>query len=239
MNAQSFIQKAIENAKKKLNPRFDPIRYNGNNHLYLGVSNPEKHKISAAFKKQFPDISFDKLISTLNALNKGKTFEDKTIGPMILMKYKNHLINIEPHHIDRWLENLEGWCEIDTLCQSTFDATHLLSDWETWEIGLIRFSQDKNISKRRASLVLLCKPARTGTDKRICDLALKNVEKLKHEKDILITKAISWILRSMIKNFKSDVQKYLDKNENSLPKIAVRETKKKLETGKKTSKKSA
>jgi 3-methyladenine DNA glycosylase AlkD len=63
-------------------------------------------------------------------------------------------------------------------------------------------------------------------------LALKNVEKLKEEKDILITKAVSWVLRSMIKFHPDIVRDYLDKNADSLPKIAVREVSTNLSTGK-------
>ncbi|MDP2951009.1 MAG: DNA alkylation repair protein, partial [bacterium] len=64
-------------------------------------------------------------------------------------------------------------------------------------------------------------------------LAFENIEKLKPEKDILITKAISWLLRNLIKYHKKEVADYLKKNKNSLPKIAVRETEKKIKTGKK------
>jgi 3-methyladenine DNA glycosylase AlkD len=63
------------------------------------------------------------------------------------------------------------------------------------------------------------------------ELGIKNIEKLKHEKPVLITKAISWLLRSMVKNHKNEVEKYIKNNLESLPKIAIRETQKKLITG--------
>jgi len=62
---------------------------------------------------------------------------------------------------------------------------------------------------------------------------LKNVEKLKTEKDVLITKAISWVLRSMILTNPEVVREYLEKNKDSLPRIALREATTKLLTGKK------
>ena len=65
-------------------------------------------------------------------------------------------------------------------------------------------------------------------------LALENVDRLKGEKDVLITKAISWVLRSAIPAQKDVIKKYLNLNMASLPKIAVRETLVKLRTGKKT-----
>ena len=101
------------------------------------------------------------------------------------------------------------------------------------EKNISQFSMDKNIHKRRASLVLLTFPVRKSQDKRLSDLAFTNIEKLKNENDILITKAISWLLRSLIANHRKEVEIYIDKNINSLPKIAIRETKRKLTTGRK------
>ncbi len=233
MDYLKFVQNGIKKSPKKLDPRFDPTRYMGTNHTFLGVTNPEKHKLASVFKKQFPEISFDDLIKLLDRLNSGKTFEEKTIGPFILLKYSKHVSQIQPQHVDRWLMHLEGWCEIDTLCQSTFPPKVFLDKWNMWKKALTNWSKDKQISKRRASLVLLCKSVGGSADPRLKNLAFENINRLKLEKDILITKSISWILRSMIDNFKKDVTAYLDKNEDSLPKIAVRETRKKLLTGRK------
>jgi 3-methyladenine DNA glycosylase AlkD len=72
-----------------------------------------------------------------------------------------------------------------------------------------------------------------SANEEFADLAFTLINRLKHEKDILITKAISWLLRAMIKNHKSKVAAYLQKNYDKLPKIAARETKRKLETGRK------
>lgn len=60
------------------------------------------------------------------------------------------------------------------------------------------------------------------------------VERLKGERPILITKAVSWLLRSMALRHGTAVAAYLDANAASLPAIAVRETRTKLATGTKT-----
>ena len=119
------------------------------------------------------------------------------------------------------------------MCQSSFSADEILLNWVSWEKVLITFSKSDFISKRRASPVLLVKPARDAKNDKLLSLALENIDKLKLEKDILIIKAISWLLRDMIKNYRDEVKNYLKKNRETLPKIAVRETTRKLETGKK------
>ena len=86
-------------------------------------------------------------------------------------------------------------------------------------------------------MVFLTTPVSQSADKRLSDLAFENIDRLKHEKDILITKAISWILRSLVKHHKKEVSKYLEDSKESLPKIAIRETKNKITYGIKSYKK--
>ncbi|KKS65087.1 MAG: hypothetical protein UV33_C0013G0017, partial [Candidatus Daviesbacteria bacterium GW2011_GWA1_42_6] len=100
-------------------------------------------------------------------------------------------------------------------------------------ILLNKFVKDPDIHKRRASLVLLTKPVSHSDDPRFSDLAFENLDKLKKEKDILITKAVSWLLRDLIKYHRDRVEDYLKANKAILPKIAVREVTNKLQTGKK------
>ena len=139
-----------------------------------------------------------------------------------------------PSCFDVWLEQLIGWAEVDSVCTGSYAATEVPGQWETWNRLLVRFSKSKNINKRRASLVLLCSPFRKAADNRVAVIAFSNINTLKHEHEILITKAISWLLRCMIKYHRAEVISFLKENEDSLPKIAVRETMTVIKTGKKT-----
>jgi 3-methyladenine DNA glycosylase AlkD len=140
---------------------------------------------------------------------------------------------VPPSKVDEWLVNLKGWGQVDSLCQSNFTAEELLSDWNQWKKTIQTLARSKNPNKKRASLVLLTKPVRDSEDEWLARLALETIEHLKSEKDILITKAVSWLLRDLIKNHRRLVKEYLEKNKNTLPRIAVRETRNKLLTGRK------
>src|SRR6185312_1309445 len=122
---------------------------------------------------------------------------------------------------------------VDSLCQSNFTADELLLNWPAWHRMLIALSKSKNISKRRASLVLLTGPIAHSADPRFAAVAFENISRLSGERDILITKAISWLLRSMVRYHKKEVAAFLRANAETLPAIAVRETKRKIETGRK------
>jgi 3-methyladenine DNA glycosylase AlkD len=104
---------------------------------------------------------------------------------------------------------------------------------DAWTRFLAKLSRSKSIAKRRASLVFYTSPISHCNADALAIAALGNVERLKNEKDILITKAISWLLRSMVRHHRQRVESYLDEHGTSLPAIAVRETRVKLRTGKK------
>ena len=82
--------------------------------------------------------------------------------------------------------------------------------------------------------MLLVRPAGKSADPRLYALALETIEALKHEREILITKAVSWLLRALTEHHAAEVGTYLDAQGRTLPAIAVRETRAKLATGRKT-----
>ena len=140
----------------------------------------------------------------------------------------------EPDILDEWLDHIVGWAEVDTLCTGNFPTTELPANWPKWKKLIVKLSKDPNINKRRASLVLFCSPLSRIRDERIAQEAFKRIDKLKSEKEVMITKAISWLLRSMIRHYKNEVSDYVNAQADTLPKIAVRETLVKLKTGRKT-----
>lgn len=229
-------QEILAEIKKFARPEPFPdfnFRYRGTHSPCSGIRTPDHQRIIKNFIKTHPDFSLLGYLELLNSLSVGKYHEEKTTIGAILVANPKLASEIDPKLLDSWLNNCEGWLEVDSLCQSSFSAKVLTNNWPTWEKLLKNFNQDKLISKRRASLVLLNKSVGQSDDKRLADLAFENINNLKLEKDILITKAISWLLRSLIKHHKGRVEQYLTENKDTLPKIAIRETKKKLETGRK------
>ena len=210
---------------------------------YLGSNKPTRciktGDIQKLAKKIIKENNPNKkeLLTLLDSLYKNaKTFEEIDLPAKLLGASPKLIQEIDPNKLDYWLNFTHGWAETDVLCQSNFTSDVLLSNWNAWKKLLIKFSKDKNVHKRRASLVLLTKSVRMSDDKRLSDLAFKNTNLLKEETDILITKAVSWILRSLIKYHKKEVADYLKKNKDKLPKIAVREVTNKLLTGTKNKK---
>lgn len=227
----SFFKKMPQKGKEK--ERLWVQKYLGSNKPTRCVRSSETIKFAKEIVKK-NNLEAKEFTNLLDSLYKNaKTFEEIEIAARLLGFAPKLRKEINPQKLDSWLNYTHGWAETDVLCQSNFSAEEVLANWKVWEKLLTKFSKDKNVHKRRASLVLLAKSVRESNDPKLSKLAFKNIDLLKNEKDILITKAVSWILRSLIKNHKEEVADYIEKNKEQLPKIAVREVTNKLLTGKK------
>lgn len=212
-------------------------KYLGSNKPTRCVKTGEVQKAAGEFlkKNDLTKTEFFELIDNLYL--RAKTFEEVDLAAKLIGIKKEFRKSIDLGKLGYWLTFTHGWAECDCLCQSNFEVEEILKRWEEWEKLLITLNKSRHIQQRRASLVLLCKALRQSDDKRIVELAIKQVENLKSEKEILITKAVSWVLRSMYKNHKEKLAEYLCENKDSLPKIAYRESLNKVLTGKKSKKK--
>ena len=234
-----YHKEILEQIKQRAAETNTPLQQ-GNR--YVGTTKPI-HLIKSAvigeifreFKKRHADLSLDEFVALLDSLARGKTYNEFIAVGVLLGAYPKLRAALDPRDLDRWLARAQGWAEVDVFC-GNFGADEMLTNWKSWKNVLTAFAKDANVHKRRASLVLLVVPVRESDDARLAKLAFANVDKLKHEKDILITKAVSWILRSLIKYHRAEVEAYLDANADTLPKIAIRETRVKLKTGRKSGK---
>jgi len=206
---------------------------------YIGTTKPfylmqtgVERQIARDWVRKHSDLSRDECVALLTSLYRGESHNEICMASRLLGSAKIRK-NVAPRFIDAWLSRVEGWGETDSICQSNFSGEEVLAKWEEWENLLKKLVFDENVHKRRASLVLLTRPVRESADRRLADLAFANIDRLMCERSILITKAVSWLLRDLIKNHRQRVAAHLDENEALLPRIAVRETRNKLLTGRK------
>lgn len=209
------------------------LKYLGTKKKYLCIKAPDRDKLLSFIVRETKNFPADDIISMLDELFCSGVYDYINFAGKFLSKSKKVHENITFDQLEKWIKQTEGWAENDVICQSLFSEREVLERWGKWEKAIKKFSKDKNIQLRRASLVLQCKPARESNDSKLRKLAFETIEKLKGERDILITKAVSWLLRSLSEKNKKEVRKYLEANRESLPKIAYRETIRKIETGKK------
>jgi 3-methyladenine DNA glycosylase AlkD len=209
--------------------------YLGNKNPRYEITAPVLRKISKEWMQNHKDLTSKAFATLLTSLINGKSSTEKCFAGILMDNASKEQNSFDPKLFDKWLDQLEGWAEIDTVCTGKYPIVQLLPQWEKWSPLLTKFAKDENLNKRRASLVLLCSPISKYDDARLHEIAFENIDRLKAHKEIIITRAVSWLLRSMIKHHRKALDAYLKKNSDTLPKIAVRETMVKLKTGKKTS----
>jgi 3-methyladenine DNA glycosylase AlkD len=224
-------------ARRIESQRQNEQNYIGSTKICYGISVPTKQRIVKNWIRNHPDLTFSEYLQLLNSLSSGKSHDEFGLLGKLLKFLPKYRRKLNPSLLRKWLERAEGWAEVDSICQSNFSAQEILSNWKRWKSVIRDLSLDKNVHKRRASLVLLTGPVRESSDSRLSQLAFEVIERLKREKEILVTKAISWLLRSLTKHHRQKVKAYLAQNQNILPKLAVRETSSKLLTGRKQIKK--
>jgi 3-methyladenine DNA glycosylase AlkD len=217
-------------------PKADPFlnSYLGNDHVRYPINNPTLRAIAKEWMRSHKDLKPEEFRDLLTSLIEGKSCTEKMTAGILMGYSAKDQRNFDPMIFDRWLDHLEGWVEVDTLCTGDFLTTQLPAHWPKWKKLIVKLSKDPNINKRRASLVLFCSVLGRVANDDMAGVAFGNIDRLKSEKDVLITKAISWVLRTMTKHYRERVSTYLKENRDTLPKIAVRETMVKLETGRKT-----
>ena len=209
--------------------------YHGSEHPFYFVSVPDRRAIAKRWLAEHKGTLVKEVRQTIESLFDGQSHEEKTLACLLLAMSAPVRASVKPKDIERWLNKLNGWAEVDSLCQNVF-ADELAADWPNWRKLIGRLSKSKNINRRRASLVLLTRPVHAFKDARFRDEAFEIIERLQAERDILITKAVSWLLRSLTTHHASAVTRFLRENAETLPKIAIRETTTKLRTGTKSGK---
>ena len=237
MNQAHVYHQEIARAIKQRAAK-EKVRLNKQGDRYIGTTKPSYSlkaaidgEIVCAWIARHPDLTPADYRCLLDSLSRSETHNEFAFIGSLLSHLPRLRKTLTPRALDRWLARAEGWAEVDCICQSNFTADELLANWGEWKRALIAWSQSANVHKRRASLVLLTKAVRDSADARLAKLAFANIERLKRDKHILITKAISWLLRDLVKYHRAEVEAYLDAHAYTLPKIAVLETRNKLVGG--------
>jgi 3-methyladenine DNA glycosylase AlkD len=208
--------------------------YGSSGRPFYFVSVPDRRAIARAWAARQRAAEPAEVFAVVDSLLAGESYEERSLASLLLAYHRRARRLARPDDVARWLSSLNGWAEVDGLCQSLFPAEQLLADWPAWRTSLQALAGDANPNKRRASLVLLTGPVKASADPRPAELAFEIIERLKGERDPLITKAVSWLLRALAERHGAAVAAYLEQAAASLPAIAVRETRTKLATGVKT-----
>lgn len=122
---------------------------------------------------------------------------------------------------DKWINQyVRNWGMCDQLCYRAINP--LDEKYEELYKEIIRWSKSDNENVRRVSLV--CMIRSTGSLVVYYDFhkVIQMVDRLKHDDDIHVQKAVGWVLKCCYKNYPDQLADYLKINVKTLPRLVFR-----------------
>lgn len=215
----------------------EPIRYYFN-HTKLkmyGASTPAQRSIVRQWTREHRQTPAREVLALVNALYSAPSFDERLMASYILSQNTRVIPGITETQWNRWITCIDNWAVSDNICGVPL-GTWILADPARGEHYLKKLITSKNIWARRVAIVVLTWVVWYDNSPRWKDLAFSFIRKTMHERDVIMTKAVSWILRALIQYHAPAVRAFLKKYEKELPAIARREAVNKLTTGRKSGK---
>jgi 3-methyladenine DNA glycosylase AlkD len=199
-----------------------------------GLRVPELRDITHAWVRDHEQVTCDDLVALVDALWNGDSREERMLVTYLFEHYKQCAPGLTKGHFERWRQDLDNWEVTDSL--GWLLALWLLANADTRLDYLGELIAGQDVWSRRLALVATTPINRGHTDFTIPNLTLQLVDRVREERHPMITKAVSWALREMIKSHPDRVAAYLEENREVLAAHVVREVNNKLRTGLKSRK---
>jgi 3-methyladenine DNA glycosylase AlkD len=195
-----------------------------------GVRVPHLREIARAWQQAHKKTASQDLLALVESLWDGDSQEERLLAVELLERYRRTVPDLTWNHFDRWRSKLDNWGLTDSLA-SRILAPWLIADPERRLDHLWALIADEDVWSRRLALVATVPINRGHTEFTIPDLTLQLVDQVAHERDPMITKAVSWALRELTKSHPDRVAAYLEDHREGLAAHVVREVEHKLRTG--------
>jgi 3-methyladenine DNA glycosylase AlkD len=233
------IQKEINQFKKLLGQEADEKYKKGTSTTvpsalkHLGVRVPIVRKIAKEWVKENKEISEIEFLKLLQALWKQPVFEPRSLAQELLIANKKYWKKFDWKVGESWLNDVDNWVHCDVLSWQIFGFLVL---WDKSHLkNLKSYLKKPGKWHRRAGIVSLLQLIRQKEIRP--DEVLVMIDEIIDDQDPMIQKAISWVLREMVRaGYDKEIEKYLAENKDKLAGYAVREVTNKLKTGLKSGK---
>jgi len=199
-----------------------------------GVRTPDLRKIVRTWVGSHRQTPWPETLSLIEALWCGPSQEERGLAILLLESHRRRIPELDWNHFNRWRRMSDNWGITDGLGCVVF-GPWIKADMPSRLERLTFLITEPDLWSRRLALIATVALNREAAS-AIPDLTLRLVDQVKHERDPMMTKAVSWVLRELTKTHKPRVVDYLARNRRLLAPLAVRETENKLRTGLKSGK---
>lgn len=195
----------------------------------LGVRTPASRSLARTWFREHPGWPAEATLALAASLWSGHSRDERALALEILCLHPDLVDGLDRSRLDRWRSDVDNWGICDFL------GFAILGRWLLAVPGrrsyLDELIEDSDLWSRRLALVATVRLNRE--DDAYADITLRLVDRVVDEREPMITKAVSWALREMIRRHPDRVADYLDRRGDRLAAIARREVRNKLRTGRK------
>lgn len=196
-----------------------------------GIRTPDNRRLARAWRRDHPEANPDLVFALVESLWNGESRDERILGLEILFLHPEIVNGLSRDVFDRWRLDIDNWGVCDFL------ATRILGPWvENVPADRLRYLEmlvgDSHLFSRRLGLVSSVHLNRDGTE--YGEWTLGQVDRVIDERDPMITKAVSWALRQMVKHQPSAVEAYVESRADRMAALPRREVRNKLKTGRKS-----
>jgi hypothetical protein len=96
--------------------------YGSGGHIFYRVAVPDRRRMAKRWLAAHKATPAQGFLSVVESLFAGASHEEKTLAALLLGYHAPGRRAARPKDVDRWLDHLRGWAEIDSLCQNVFSA---------------------------------------------------------------------------------------------------------------------
>ena len=225
-NIESAIQQTI---RKELARRADPAKaplmqaYAKSPLPFYGVQSAGQTEVWQIVHAQYPSLDWDSYTSVVQTVwFEAKHHEEKYLALRILNGYPKHRISRAIDLYETLLESCWNWDLVDGIAGGSVGRL-LLKD-KSLESYLVKWSNSENFWMRRSAIIGQLK-LRGQTN---AELLFGFCEKMAHEKEFFIRKAIGWALREYAKTNPNAVKHFVENMGEKLSGLSRREALKHL-----------
>ncbi len=198
-----------------------------------GLRTPALREVASSWQRAHKEVAREDLFALVEAMWAGESREERMVALELLKHYPHSIPDLTWAHFERWRQDLDNWELTDVLGLAVL-GPWLLGDLDARLEHLWELIADEDVWSRRLALVSTVGLNRARQDISFPTLTLELIDEVNEERHPMITKAISWTLRVLLKKHPEEVATYVEHNQDILAPHVVREVSSKLITGRKS-----
>ena len=197
----------------------------------FGVAAPDVHVISRDLARLLRSEAPRSVVELALALSASGVYDARFVADELLDRHRAAFATLRTPGIEQLGRGMDNWASVDSFGR--------LVSGPAWRAGqltdarIARWARSKDLWWRRCALVstIALNEAKTGDGDPARTLAVCDL--LVDDREDMVVKALSWALRSLVDRDAAAVRSFLDRQGDALAPRVRRETRRKLETGRK------